>query len=129
MPRTVAVDFDNTIHPYSAGWTGPEPEDEDPFPGAEDFILGLVHDGYHVAIMSTRCKDLEGEQGITRWLHRKMPKVFYAMRDHGKVSLTCQKVPAVAYVDDRAVTFNGNYEEVRGQIDMLVQHGPYGGHR
>ena len=127
LARRVAVDYDGTLHPYSKGWTGSEPDDEPPIPGAEDFLLGLLADGYEVVIFSTRADHPEGREGIIRWFGKHMRSVFYAMRDDGTVRVTHEKPAAVAYVDDRAVPFvNGDYTAARAEVDRLAAGRPHG---
>lgn len=135
LQRTVAVDFDGTIHPYSKGWTGSEPDDEPPIPGAEQFIMRLLTDGYRVAIFSTRADHEDGCQGIIRWLGKHMRQVFYAMRDDGVVFVTAAKPAAVAYVDDRAVPLrapgpDGSWADVwtrvRNDVEALANGRAHG---
>jgi hypothetical protein len=126
MSKTVAVDWDGTLHPYTKGWTGSEPDDEPPIPGAEDFLVGLVEAGYTVVIFSARADHLDGAQGIIRYLHKWMPRAFGALRGQGDIHVTHIKVPAIAYVDDRGVTFRGDYDATRAAIDELAMGRAHG---
>jgi hypothetical protein len=129
VAKTVAVDFDNTLHPYTRGWIGPEPDDEPAIEGAEEFLHALLLKGYHVVIHTTRADSLDGELGVIRWLKNHMPPIYYALRDDKTVSLAVRKPKAFAYVDDRAVPYRGDFTECLEQIEMLDLHGPVGGHR
>lgn len=99
--RQVAVDFDGVLNTYK-GWV-----DEDyyyePMPGVEQFLAKLNQD-YSVVIVTTRPPD-----GVEAWLY-----------EHGLYSyvaeVTDHKVGAIAYIDDRAIRFDGDYTEV---LDML----------
>lgn len=101
---TACVDFDGVLASYT-GWKGPD-HIGDPLPGAAGFLRDLQAHGMRVVIHSTRDAD-----AIRGWLRR-----------HGMADLvadvTSHKVPALVYVDDRAVTFRGDFdaalEEVRG---------------
>lgn len=102
--KTVAVDFDGVLHPYTRGWTGPVPDDEDPMPGAEEFLAQLKADGYEIVVFSTRCSEQDGLEGTTNWL-RQTNLMQYITR------VTCEKPIAVAYVDDRAVPYKGDFKD------------------
>lgn len=98
LARTVAIDFDGVLHPYTDGWTGSTPADERPTPGAREFINKLRGEGYRIVVFSTRCDHAEGLAGVKSWLRRNE-------MDGLIDDVTCQKPAAVAYVDDRAVRF------------------------
>lgn len=110
--RTIAVDFDGVLHPYTNGWTGYTPEDEPPMDGAFAFLGKLKADGYRVVVFSTRCDNPEGLAGTRAWLvtHGLDPLVD---------DVTCSKPPAVAYVDDRAVPYLGDWSAVLAGIARL----------
>ena len=95
---TVAVDFDGVIHQYS-GWKGPDVLDG-PIPGAREFLAELVARGYRVVIMTTRPAKF-----VEPWLR------LHHMADMVD-QVTSEKVTAIAYVDDRAVRFWGEWDEV-----------------
>lgn len=89
MP-TVLVDFDGVVHRYSRGWSDGTAYDE-PMPQARDALAYLESAGYTVVIFSSR----DGEQ-IVAWLEQ------YGFPPY---PVTNVKIPAVAQIDDRAVTF------------------------
>lgn len=98
MQLTVAIDFDGVIHPYTAGWVGPAPADEPPEDATVDLLFWCREVGLRVVIFSTRATDAEGLRGIVDWLSR------HEIADLVD-EITSEKPPAVAYIDDRAVTF------------------------
>lgn len=111
--QTVCLDFDQTLHPYTKGYTGPVPEDEPPIPGAKQFIQTLIAKGYRLIIQSARCNHPGGAEAIWAWLRK------YGLAQYIS-EVTNVKPPAVAYVDDRGVHFDGkNYFQVLQKIDAL----------
>ena len=91
-PR-ILVDFDGVIHAYSKGWQDGSIYDP-PVAGAIASLDAMVEHGYEVVIFSTR----PGEQ-IRPWLERYWPTMPPAL------TITDQKLPAVALIDDRAIRF------------------------
>lgn len=113
--KTVALDFDGVIHSYRSGWTGPVPLDP-PEPGALEFVNALLDQGAKVVIVTTRAAELEGQLGTTDWLR-------YHGFPTGQLRVTNEKVPAIAYVDDRAVAYpaqSGAWGAVMSAIQQLA---------
>lgn len=110
MKKTVAVDFDGVLHSYTSGWTGIEPTDP-PCEGAVGFIQGLSNN-YTVVVVSSRAIDPGGAFAIERWLQK-----------HGfpKLDVTSEKVPAVAYIDDRAVVYDGDFASCFEHVEALAR--------
>lgn len=104
---TVAVDFDGVIHAYSRGWQDGTIYDE-PMPGAIDALWQLMQT-YAVFVHTTR--DAEqvaawlAEHGIPTAIDAAGPAAVTVWDQHGVVLVTSRKLPAVAYVDDRAIRF------------------------
>jgi len=101
--KTVVFDFDGVINSYKSGWTG-EGVDvivDEPVAGIKEVIDELRQRGYEVAIVSSRCQEQKGIDAINSWLNLYNIKV-------DKVCAT--KLPAIVYVDDRAINFNGKTE-------------------
>lgn len=94
--QTIAVDFDGVLNNYK---------------GYDEKELGTIRDG---------CKD------FLKKLYKDYTIIICTSRNHTKVEdwikyyrldkyikqVTNTKPPAVAYIDDRGIRFNGNYDEV-----------------
>lgn len=92
--KTVVYDFDGVVHSYTSGWTGPVPTDG-PEQGVRESIEWFVERGAKVVIMTTRAQTEEGRHATLDWLDKhEFP---------AGIEVTDRKVPAVAYIDDRAV--------------------------
>ena len=88
--KTICVGFDGVLNEY-----GYEERDlGEPLTGSKEFIKEL-RKKYKVVILTSRPK----EQVIGWLTHNGFPSM----------KVTNRKVPAVAYIDDRAIRFNGNY--------------------
>jgi hypothetical protein len=109
LKRTIAVDFDGTIHPYTDGWVGSIPADEPPIDGVREFLIDLDARGFRTVVFSCRADHIEGKAGIADWLLRYdlLPLV---------AEITHVKPAAVAYVDDRAVVYSGDWPTVMHHV-------------
>lgn len=95
---TVVLDLDGVIHSYTSGWRGTTVIPDPPVPGIREAIKDL-RTTHEVVVVSTRCQTPEGTKAIEEWLLKHDIKVD---------AVTAHKPPAVAYVDDRAITFDGD---------------------
>ena len=106
MP-TLGIDFDGVIHRYSRGW-GDGTAYDDPMPGAIEG-LKLLMDHYAVFIFTSRNSDqvlkwMADNTDISCVTDEQVPtRTFYDLK--GTILITNRKLPAVAYLDDRAVKF------------------------
>lgn len=104
IKKTICVDFDGVLNEYD----GHEEEDlGEPLTGSKEFIKEL-RKKYKVVILTSRQKEQ-----VIDWLNNNG---FPSMK------VTNRKVPAVAYIDDRAIQFNGNYKKI---ISQLKNFKPY----
>ncbi|HUX87993.1 MAG TPA: HAD family hydrolase [Chloroflexota bacterium] len=106
--KAICVDFDGTINTYT-GWRGVDylyP----PRAGAREFLAELKARGYRVIIFTTRA-----HAGVWAWLRQ------YGM-EQDVDDVTDVKPPAFAYVDDRAITFGGDYQTT---LQELTTFKPY----
>ena len=112
MKKTVVFDFDGVIHSYTSGWQGEARISDPPVPGIQE-ALHRIHDaGYEVVVVSTRCKYIFGRMAIEDWLDMYGMTVF--------VDKVCkEKPPAIAYVDDRAICFDGHPETLLEKIEKF----------
>lgn len=104
--RTICLDFDGVLHSYRSGWCGAEVIPDPPIHGTREAIARLRR-LYRVVIHSARCHSEAGRLAVDAWLKK-----------HGiEVDEICEhKPPAIAYVDDRAIRFRGEWESVLTEI-------------
>lgn len=100
--KTICLDFNGVLDQYQ-GWKGPDFMYE-PRPGVVDFLKSLKELGYRIVIMTAadcyKIQDWFIEYGL------------FGLID----SITNEKVPALIYVDDRAITFQGDFNQTLEQI-------------
>lgn len=100
---TVAVDFDGVLHSYTSPWEGAETIHDEPVPGAIEWLHAMVRH-FEVVIFTTRGKTSGGRDAVLRWLAKHGGQGLAAM-----VSVTSDKPPALIYLDDRAIRFEGTF--------------------
>ena len=98
MRYTVVFDFDGVIHSYKSGWKGITEIPDPPVLGIKEAI-DKIREKFNVVVVSTRCISPEGTKAIKCWLNK-----------HNIVvdSIAAEKPPAICYIDDRAICFDGN---------------------
>lgn len=119
--KTICFDFDGVINQY-VGW-GHGELDTPPVKGAFETLLKLEKE-YKIVVFTTRAgEDLsittfEGEEGtlygveaIRRWIDINCFEQTGRHPTH-RWEITNQKVPAIAYVDDRAIRFT-NWQDIK----------------
>lgn len=100
--KTIAVDFDGVLNNY-IGYDKNNlftPRD-----GVEDFLIELNKE-FDIIIFSTREKSK-----IIKWLEKYHLDKYITL-------VTNEKPPAVAYIDDRAIRFNGSYKECLNNLTV-----------
>lgn len=107
MKQTVVFDFDGVIHSYKSGWMGANIIPDPPVPGIGKAIADIREAGYEVVVVSARCATLGGYGAIRAWLMDNGIEVD---------GVKTEKPPAVAYIDDRAICFDGHPEKLLGRI-------------
>lgn len=104
IKKTICVDFDGVLNEYDGYEEGDLGE---PLTGSKEFIKEL-RKKYKVVILTSGQKEQ-----VIDWLNNNG---FPSMK------VTNRKVPAVAYIGDRAIQFHGNYKKV---ISQLKNFKPY----
>lgn len=115
--QTIAFDFDGVIHKYSKGWQDGSIYDE-PNLQVIEVMKKLLQDNYSVIIISTR----EPEQ-IKRWwdiniqspIATTIPE-YTKFWNSDKIGITSRKLPAMCYIDDRALPFSPYHTNLYNQI-------------
>ena len=107
--KTIAVDFDGVVHGYSKGWQDGDIYDP-PLPGALEALHTLMQT-YAVFIHTSRdpgaVASWLAERGFDTVLDIDGPthpkREFW--NERSALLVTDRKLPAVAYIDDRAIRF------------------------
>lgn len=105
--QTVVFDFDGVIHSYTSGWQGVNICNDPPVDGIKEAISDIRKAGYHVAVVSTRYSETQGVAAVSDYMER-----------HGIEfdTVTGKKPPAIVYIDDRAICFDGKPETLLDKI-------------
>lgn len=113
MKKTIVFDFDGVIHSYKSGWQGIDVIPDPPVDGIKEVIDELRNKGYEVVIVSTRSAYPTGKFAMLEWLTK-----YDIMVD----KISDIKPPALVYIDDRAITFDGNTD---GLVEKICNFKPW----
>jgi len=106
----VGLDFDGVVHSYKSGWQGEDIIPDSPVEGVKWAIDQLRRVAkYKVIVWSTRCKTERGKEAIKKWLVEWK----IAVDD-----IVAYKPVCLCYVDDRGITFNGDW--VKTYLDIIA---------
>ena len=124
MTATIAVDFDGVIHAYSKGWHDGTIYDE-PVPGAIDALRELMQT-YAVYVHTTR-NAVDVAVWLTKWtaLDVRVDYILDGVKfwsDQDKLLVSNRKLPAVAYIDDRALHFTA-WDEALAEVRRRESEG------
>lgn len=126
----ICIDFDGVIHSYEKGWKG-------------GVIYGTVvsgffewvfsaRDHFNLAIYSSRSKTAEGIQEMKTWLGDEL--IDWKTRNFHDIKLppylddfefAHEKPPAFLTLDDRALTFNGLWDDPTYAVSQLLSFKPW----
>lgn len=96
---TVVFDFDGVISTYKSGWIGETVIPDPVVPGIKELFEKLRKNNYRVVVVSTRCRSDAGMEAVKQYL---------SDNDIVVDEVSAYKPPAVCYIDDRAICFDGN---------------------
>jgi len=117
----LCVDFDGVIHSYTSGWQGAGVVSDPPVSYAFDFLYAAICT-FDVQIFSARSHQDGGIDAMEDWF-AKWDQIYHTqLRMHNQpiprtslllnLSFPTHKPSAFITLDDRAVTFNGNFPTV-----------------
>lgn len=102
------IDFDSTIAPFGMMFEFPKP-----FDGVAEFTKSLKKKGYRIGIFTSRLSP--------KWLEsakqNEQDHIDY-ITEYGRRYgiefdfITSEKVPSLAYIDDKAIEFKGNWMDI-----------------
>lgn len=106
LRRTVCLDFDGVLHSYRSGWCGADVIPDPPIHGTREAVE-RIRQVYRVVVYSARCSTEAGREAIANWL----------LKNEIIVDEVCEHKPqAFVYVDDRAVRFRGDWDDLLDEI-------------
>lgn len=95
----LSLDFDGVLHWYRNGWKGAAVIDDEPTPGAVEFVI-QAREYFKIVIYSSRSSQPGGIEAMKKWMEKYgFPEVTFAT-DKPKAFLT---------IDDRSIQFNGTW--------------------
>lgn len=130
MPKDkpiICLDFDGVIHSYERGWQGGE-------------IYGTVVDGFfewawrakglfRLMVYSSRSKSPEGLAAMRDWLEEHLIEWSKSQKGHNlylsDFEWAAEKPPAFLTIDDRAVQFRGDWNDLDLQPARLLSFRPW----
>lgn len=114
MKKTIVFDFDGVIHRYSRGWQDGSIYDI-PNDNIYDVLSELKRKGYEIVVVSTRCAQPGGIVAIENWLDKNHLGEY--------VDKVCkEKPPAMVYIDDRAICYDPDANNLVDQIECFQTH-------
>lgn len=117
---TLCLDFDGVVHSYSSGWQGADVIPDPPVPGAIAFILDAL-EYFQVAIYSSRSHQKGGINAMKAWLRTQAQGVWYespAGPGLEEVTFPTEKPSAFISLDDRALTFTGQWPRAKSLLNF-----------
>lgn len=137
----VCVDFDGVIHGYQSGWKGAGVIPDPPVPGAIQALIDLHDAGLSVAIYSARSRNVFGRYAMRQWMRKHLGE-HWLKGNHvpGYLEAECLgdaesavnyflwpwfKPSAIMTIDDRALTFNGDWSDPRFSAAGLRSFRPW----
>ncbi len=118
--KRVMIDFDKTISDYRNDWNDGKLTDEEPISGAKEALDELHRRGIEIVIFTTRAsKGNNSEERTSQfvadmrgWLDKY--NIYYD-------GITGEKLAAMAYIDDRAIRFDGNWRQTLGEVLEIIE--------
>ena len=120
----LCLDFDGVIHSYTSGWQGAQNIPDPPVPGALEFLVSAV-EHFEVHIFSSRTHQ-DGVIAMYKWLAHHLHLAGRDERDAYDFATKVikwpeHKPPAMITIDDRALTFTGEWP----RLDELLAFKPW----
>ena len=113
----LCLDFDGVIHSYTSGWKGADVIPDDPVPGAACFLIEALRD-FNVQIYSSRSGQVGGIFAMQVYVRKALedflksePTLAHELAFF-RIGWPTEKPPAMVTIDDRAITFTGEWPTI-----------------
>ena len=115
--KRIMIDFDGVINSYKHGWMDGKLVDE-PNLGTKEAIDELHNRGYQIVIFTTRALTTHNEPPASKLIedlknYLRVHNIYYD-------GITAEKLPAIAYIDDRAIRFH-NWKQVLKDFNNIKE--------
>ena len=123
----LCLDFDGVIHSYTSGWHGATTIPDPVTPGTFEFI-DAASEHFKIVVHSSRAAHENGANAILIYFAAERQR----WRDAGgqsvatwpvEIEVVDKKPPAFVTIDDRALTFTGNWADF--DIGKLMEFKPW----
>ena len=113
MEKVIAFDFDGVVHNDNVPWRGVDIIAGGPCEGIRKVFMRLKLRGYRIAIYTCRARTLAGYRAVLHWL------TIWGMMPYVS-EITSSKPVAKCYIDDRAIQFQGNTDDLIERIETFA---------
>jgi len=113
--KVAAIDFDGVIHQYSNGWQKGIIYDE-VVPGAKEGVTALKDAGYHIMIYTTRTNPQFRKKGEPEQYDQLVQYLEKHQIPYDRIYVGSGKPMAHLYLDDRGISFNGDWKKAVNDI-------------
>ena len=106
--KKICIDFDGVLSEYN-GWKGSYHFGK-PMKGVKEFLFSLEKSNISFVVLTTR----KSKQGIKKWFNEyglPLPE-----------EITDRKIKAHAYIDDRAIAFDGDFSALTKKMKSFSVH-------
>lgn len=110
---TLCVDFDGVIHSYTSGWQGITNIPDPMVRGAARWLMDATQ-FWRVAVFGSRSESHEGREAMKKYIElrsREFHGIQFAEELVQRLEFPEDKPPAVLSIDDRAITFCGDWSQ------------------
>lgn len=125
----LCIDFDGVIHRYDSGWKGASFIPDPVVPGFFEWAEKAAQH-FRLVIYSSRSKEPEAVDAMMVWLAEqckawRASSGMHVIETPLSFEFATEKPPAFVTIDDRAVTFEGDWSDPRLDPAVLLTFKPW----
>ena len=108
----LCLDFDGVCHSYTTKWQGASIIPDPPVEGLFQFLLN-ADQFFEINIFSTRSHQEDGVDAMRQWFMVHCPDNYDVGQVLRKLKFPMEKPPAYVGIDDRVITFEGTWPDIK----------------